>query len=89
MPKQWRNSYITRSIPILKELDLPNLSLRRNNKLCTNMYQVNNNMVPDYLIDLFTKTSTLHNYQTRQAEFNLACSKTWTGLISKTWTGPD
>ena len=20
---------------------------------------------------------------------NLACSKTWTGLISKTWTGPD
>jgi hypothetical protein len=55
------------------ELDLPNLSLRRNNQLiCTIMYQVNNNMVPDYLIDLFRKTSTLRNHETRQAEFNLA-----------------
>ena len=60
-----KRGYEFRSVDILKELDLPNLSLRRNNQLCTTMYQVNNNMVPDYLIDLFTKTSTLHNYQTR------------------------
>ena len=25
-------------------------------------------MVPDYLIDLFTKTSTIHNYGTRHLE---------------------
>ena len=70
-----KRGYEFRSVDILKELDLPNLSLRRNNQLCTTMYQVNNNMVPDYLIDLFTKTSTLHNYQTRQAEFNFALPK--------------
>ena len=32
-------------------------------------------MVPDYLTDLFTKTSALHNHETRQAEFNLTLPK--------------
>ena len=29
-------------------------------------------MVPDYLIDLFTKTNVVHGYGTRQAEFRQA-----------------
>ena len=49
-------------------LDLPDLRIRRNNPLCTILYQVNNNIVPGYLIDLFTKTITFHNDATRQAE---------------------
>ena len=66
-----KRGYEFRSADILKELDLPILSIRRNNQLCITMYQVINNMVPDYLTDLFTKTSALHNHETRQAEFNL------------------
>jgi hypothetical protein len=81
-----KRGYEFRSVDILKELDLPNLSLRRNNQLCTTMYQVNNNMVPDYLIDLFTKTSTLHNYQTRQAEFNFALPKPNTNFCKKSFS---
>ena len=39
------------------------------------MYKVNNNEVPDYLVDLFTKTSSSHGYETRQAEFNFVPPK--------------
>jgi hypothetical protein len=39
------------------------------------MYKVNNNEVPDYLVDLFTKTSLSHGYETRPAEFNFAPPK--------------
>ena len=51
--------YDYRSIDILNDLELPNLSVRRNDQLCTIMYQLNNGMVPDYLIDLFTKTNVV------------------------------
>lgn len=44
-----KHGYEFKSVDILKELDLLNLSFRRNNQLCTIMYQVNNNMVLDYL----------------------------------------
>jgi hypothetical protein len=43
-------------------------------------------MVPDYLIDLFTKTSTLHNHQTRQAEFNFALPKPSTNFCKKSFS---
>ena len=39
------------------------------------MYKGNNNDVPDYLVDLFTKTSSSHSYETRQAEFNFVPPK--------------
>ena len=41
--------YDYRSIDIFNDLELPNLSVRRNNQLCTIMYQLNNGMVPDYM----------------------------------------
>ncbi len=47
------------------------------------MYQVNNGMVPDYLIDLFKKTNTLHSYETRQAEFNFLLPKPNTNFRKK------
>ena len=54
------------------EVVLPNLSVRRNNQLCTITYPLNNGMVPDDLqvTDLFTKTNVIHSHETRQAEFN-------------------
>lgn len=73
-----KRGYEFKSTDILKELErknLPTLRLRGNNQLCITMYQVNNNMMSDYLIDLFTKTSAIHNYKTRQAGFNLALPK--------------
>ena len=50
--------YDCRSVDILNDLELPNLSVRRNHQLCTIMYQLNN----DYVIDLFTKTNVVHGY---------------------------
>ena len=37
-------------------------------------------MVSDYPTDLFTKTCTLHNHETRQAEFNLTLPKSNTNF---------
>ena len=67
--------YDYRSIDILNDLELPNLSVRRNHQLCTIMYQLNNGMVPDYLIDLFAKTNVVHDYGTRQVKFNFMSAK--------------
>ena len=36
------------------------------------MYQVNNNLAPQYLIDLFCNTNFLHDHNTRYAEDALA-----------------
>ena len=47
------------------------------------MYPLNNGMVPDYLIDLFTKTNVVHGYGTRQAEFNFMPPKPKTNFGKK------
>ena len=66
-----KRGYDYRSADILNDLELANLSTKRNNQLCATMYQINNRMVPDFLIDLFTKTNIVHGHETRQAKFNL------------------
>ena len=44
-------------------------------------------MVPDYLLtDLFTKTSALHNHETRQVEFSLALPKPNTNFHKKSFS---
>jgi hypothetical protein len=59
-----------RSVDILNELKLPNLNVRRHNQLFNKMYKVNNNEVPDYLVNLFTKTSSyLIKMATKQRAF--------------------
>lgn len=50
------------------------------------MYQVNNNRVPVYLSDLFTKTSIAHGYETRQAEFNFVPPKPNTNFCKKSFS---
>ena len=58
-----KRGYDYRSVDILNDLELPNLNVRRHNQLCNIMYKVNNNEVSDYLVDLFTKTSSSHGYK--------------------------
>ena len=43
-------------------------------------------MVPDYLIDLFTKTNVVHVYGTRQAEFNFMPPKPNTNFGIKSFS---
>ena len=81
-----KRGYDYRSVDILNELELPNLSVRRHNQLCTIMYKVNNNEVPDYLVDLFTKTSSSHGYESRQAKFNFVPPKPNTNFCKKSFS---
>ena len=81
-----KRGYDYRSVDILNELELPNLNVRRHNQLCNIMYKVNNNEVPDYLVDLFTKTSSSHGYETRQAEFNFVPPKPNTNFCKKSFS---
>ena len=81
-----KRGYDYRSVDILNELQLPNLNVRRHNQLCNIMYKVNSNEVPDYLVDLFTKTSSSHGYETRQAEFNFVPPKPNTNFCKKSFS---
>ena len=50
------------------------------------MYQAIDNIVLDYLTDLFTKTGAPNNYETWQAEFNLALPKPNTNFRKKSFS---
>ena len=78
--------YDYRSADILDDLELANLSTIRNNQLCATKYRINNRMVPDYLIDLFTKTNILHGHGTRQAKFNFVPAKPNTNFGKKSFS---
>ena len=43
-------------------------------------------MVPDYLIDFFTKTNVVHGYGTRQVEFNFMPPKPKTNFGKKSFS---
>ena len=77
--------YDYRSIDLL-DLELPNLRVRRNNQLCTIMYHLNNGMVPDYLIDLFTKINVGYGHGTRPAELNFMPPKPNTNFGKKSFS---
>ena len=51
------------------ELGLSALDVRRN---AQTMYQVNNNLVPQYLMDVFCNTNSIHDQDTRYAKDALA-----------------
>ena len=70
-----KRGYEYRSADILNELGLPALDVRRNNQLCITMHQVKNNLTPQYLTDLFCKTSSIHDYNTRFAQDALTLPK--------------
>ena len=81
-----KRGYDYRSADIHDDLELANLSTKRNNQLCATMYQINNRMVPDYLIDLFTKTNIVHGHETRQAKFNFVPPKPNTNFRKKSFS---
>ena len=47
------------------------------------MYQINNRMVPGYLIDLFTKTNVVHGHESRLAKFNFLPPKPNVSFVKK------
>ena len=69
-----RENYTTRSADTLKKLGIPNLE-KRMQQLSIFMYKVKNRLVPDYLCDLFTNASDIHNYDTRQSGADLILPK--------------
>ena len=81
-----KRGYDYRSADVLDDLELANLSTKRNIQLCATIYQTNNRMVPGYLIDLFTKTNIVHGHETRQAKFNLVPSKPNTNFGKKSFS---
>ena len=75
-----KRGYDYRSADVLNDLELANLSTKRNNQLCATMYEINNRMVPDVLIDLFTKTNIVHGHESRQAKFHFVPPKPNTNI---------
>ena len=65
----------TFSEDILYSVGFPNLQTRREHQLAILMYKIEHKMVPNYLIDIFANTNEIHDYSTRQNEFNFALPK--------------
>jgi hypothetical protein len=67
------NMYAQNILPCIK---FPNLQTRRRHQLTLKlMYTIKHKMLPNYLIDIFTSTNEIHDYSTRQSEFNFALPK--------------
>ena len=81
-----RENYTTRSVDILKTLGIPNLEKRRMQQLAIFMYKVKNRLVPDYLCDLFTNVSDIHNYDTRQSGADLILPKPKTNSMKNAFS---
>ena len=81
-----RENYTTRSADILKALGIPNLEKRRMQQLSIFMYKVKNRLVPDYLCDLFTNVSDIHNYDTRQSGADLILPKPKTNSMKNAFS---
>ena len=50
------------------------------------MYKVKNRLVPDYLCDLFTNVSDIHNYDTRQSGADLILPKPKTNSMKNAFS---
>ena len=50
------------------------------------MYKVKNQLVPDYLCDLFTSVSDIHNYHTRQSGSDLIVPKPKTNSMKNVFS---
>ena len=81
-----RENYTTRSADMLKTLGIPNLEKRRMQQLSIFMYKVKNRLVSDYLCDLFTNVSDIHNYDTRQSGADLILPKPKTNSMKNAFS---
>jgi hypothetical protein len=62
-------------VDILNSVGFPNWRTRRRHQLAILMYKIKHKMLPNYLIEIFTSTNEIHDYSTRQSEFNFALPK--------------
>ncbi len=75
------NHYDTRTIDVLNKVGLPNLVTRRKHHLAVLMFKAKHNMLPNCLTELLTTLNEIHNYSTRQSEFNFALPKPKTNFM--------
>ena len=61
------SNYDTRSKDILNNLGWKDLAERRRHQLATIMFKTMNGQVPQYISQLFTKTSDIHAYSLRHS----------------------
>ncbi len=80
-----RENYDTRTIDVLNKVGLPNLVTRRKHHLAVLMFKAKHNMLPNCLTELFTTSNEIHNYNTRQSEFNFALPKPKTNFMKKSF----
>ena len=81
-----RENYTTRSADILNKLKVPNLEKRRMQQLSILMYKVKNKLVPDYLYDIFTNVSDVHDHNTRQSGADLTLPKPKTNSMKNAFS---
>ena len=80
-----RENYDTRTIDVLNKVGLPNLVTRRKHHLAVLMFKAKHNMLPNCLTELFTTSNEIHNYNTRQSEFNFALPKPKNNFMKKSF----
>ena len=81
-----RENYTTRSADILNKLKVPNLEKRRMQQLSILMYKVKNKLVSDYLYDIFTNVSDVHDHNTRQSGADLTLPKPKTNSMKNAFS---
>ena len=80
-----RENYDTRSKDILNRVGFSNLQTRREHQFAIFMYKIKHKVLPNYLIDIFTNANEIHDYNTRQSEFNFALPKPNTNFKKKSF----
>ena len=77
-----RKNYDVCSEDILNSVGFPNLQTRQEHQLAILMYKIKHKMLPNYLIDIFTNINEIHDYSTRQSEFNFYGGPEGTPLLT-------
>ena len=80
-----RENYDIRSEDILNRVGFSNLQTRREHQLAILMNKIKHKVLPNYLIDIFTNANKIHDYNTRQSEFNFALPKPHTNFKKKSF----
>ena len=80
------SNYDTRSKDILNNLGWKDLAERRRQQLATIMFKTMNNQVPQYISQLFTKTSDIHAYGLRRSGDSLFIPRPNTETLKKSFS---
>ena len=80
------SNYDTRSKDILNNLGWKDLAERRRHQLATIMFKTMNGQVPQYISQLFTKTSDIHAYSLRRSGDSLFIPRPNTEALKKSFS---